>query len=1070
MNPISKYLALAIVIYISGCSYDLPDDVYLAYAKVPSRVSYNYDVKPILSDKCFACHGPDIANRKGDLRLDIPEEAFRALGETGDHHAILPGKISESMAVKRILTDEPSLLMPPLDSHLKLTAEDKAIIIKWIEQGANYEKHWSFVPVKENMEPPAVQHSDWVRSPIDQYVLSNLESKGISPASHATRESLIRRASFDLRGLPPTISEINEFVNDSSSNAYEKVVDRFLASDAYGERMTAEWLDVARYADSDGYLDDKHRDFSPWRDWVIKAFNENMSYEQFVTWQIAGDLVDNRTIESVLATAFNRLHRKNSEAGIVFEEFRTEYVADRTLTLGKAFMGLTVECARCHDHKYDPISQKDYYSMFAFFNSTNEIGTAVYGPDQTPGPALLLTTPQKDSIITFIESLIASTETTMREKHSKAAVNVDDKSIEGLLANISQHQVAHYSFDQMTKKSDEKYLSPERHGRQKPMEIKEPKVKAGVSGNALFLNEFTTVKFPEKFGWHQHTEPFSFSLSIYPDTIYHDVNLLLHCEDKRLGLKGYSLFLQENKLQFNMAHSWPQNAIQVVTTEPVAIQQWSEVTVTYDGSGLAEGLQIYKNGIRQDREVLGERVYKSILHEYDIHTYGFNGLQLGLRGGMKTFIDGGLDELKWYDKELSEWEVIAIHSVDQATQWLSTKPDVIARHAVHQRRINDPLFVENMMWRDSLNSVMDDIPEIMVMGDIKVPRKTYVLDRGMYDAPTTEVQPDVPDAVLPFDEELPRNRLGLAKWLFDDKNPLTARVFVNRVWAMHFGQGIVRTPDDFGAQGDLPINPGLLDYLSRFFMDQGWDIKALHKEIMMSSTYRQSSVIQPELLAQDPDNTLLARGSRFRLSAEMIRDNALSASGLLVDQLGGQSVYPYQPDGLWDEISNKHWRYKYLQEPGDGLYRRSIYTIWKRTSPPPAMLIFDAPDRSVCTVSRKPTSTPLQALVLLNDPQMIEAARAMAEHIKKSEEDSLRQLRIAFKTLLGREPDETESVLLSSYYEHQKSMYSERLADAVAFLNTGESERDTSLDPAETAALAFVINGLMNTSEGYSRN
>jgi hypothetical protein len=1100
MKSKSYWVIVLSILIFSSCgddNFNMPEEIKLAYNTLPKEIDFNFDVKPILSDKCFACHGPDSKKREGKFRLDIQEEAFQALGKSKSYHAIVPGKVSKSRVVSRILSNDPDEVMPTPASHLKLTIAEKATIIKWIEQGAKYDKHWSFKqPERKNL--PSITHKKWPKNAIDYYVLATLEAKKIKPAAQATKETLIRRVSFDLCGLPPTLSEIDQYLADSSPNAYEKMVDRYMASKAYGERMAADWLDVARYTDSDGYLDDKHRDFSPWRDWVIKAFNENMSYKQFVTWQLAGDLVKNRTQESILATAFNRLHRRNSEAGIVYEEYRTEYVADRTLTLGKAFMGLTVECAKCHDHKYDPISQKDYFRMFGFFNSTNEFGSAVYGPDQTPGPALLLTTPKQEAIINFIKAKVSTSEAQLNKitANPNAVVN-PEITLNNLSNQLNNSLIAHYPFEQIkeevmvqkptiVKKTDTKkkaeigkkpekkvetvLKSPEISDKTQPLTIREPNLKKGRKGNGLFLSEFTNVVLPEKLGWFEHTMPFSTSISIYPDTLYPEANIFSHAEEIRLGLKGYSLFLENNKLKFIIAHSWPQNAIHLVTKKPIAIRKWTDVTITYDGSGRADGVKIYTNGVLADVEVLGNRVYKSILYKYDIHTYGFKGVQLGVKDRIVTLKNGGLDEFKWFNKELSALEVLHLHDENKSRAAIANHQPIVAKHEALQRKIKSPFYNEVRQWRDSLTHFLDNIPEIMVMGDLPKARKTFVLNRGNYDAPTEEVQPAALEAVLPFDKTLPKNRLGLTQWLFDQKNPLTARVIVNRIWATHFGQGIVKSSDDFGSQGALPTHPALLDYLAVSFVASGWDIKKLHKEIMMSATYQQSSVIRPDLYEIDPSNDLLARGPSFRLSAEMIRDNALTVSGLLVNQIGGKSVYPYQPAGLWDELSEKIWRYPYLQTPGEGLYRRSIYTVWKRTSPPPSMLIFDAPDRSFCTVKRRTTSTPLQALVLLNDPQMIEAARVLSEKINKTENNTTNRLTTAFRTLLGRMPDEKEKMMLSAFYQQQKDKYNRRKADAIHYLEIGEFPRDKSLDPAETAALAFVINGIMNTSEGYTRN
>lgn len=1064
----AKTLFLVIIagILCSSCSYELPKEVADEYEQLPDELSFNFDVKPILSDKCFACHGPDEKKRESGLRLDIEETAFQALGEDEDYYAIVPGSLSKSTAVARILSQDPDLVMPTPESHLVLSTKEKAILIKWIKEGAKYEKHWAFIPVEET-GIPSVENEDWVRNEIDNFVLSKLEQKKIKPASKASKETLIRRVSFDVRGLPPTLEEIDQFVNDLSPDAYEKMLDRYLASPAYGERMATDWMDVARYTDSDGYLDDKHRDFSPWRDWVIKAFNQNMSYQQFVTWQLAGDLIKNKSKESILATAFNRLHRKNSEAGIIYEEFRTEYVADRTLTLGKAFMGLSLECARCHDHKYDPISQKDYYSMFAFFNSTNEIGHAVYGPDQTPGPALLLSCNEQDQLISFLKTKVSSTEKNLNSISntvSKEAISLSD-----LEQNLEKKLEAHYSFDAISLKKDKTYLSNEAKNREKPLMVFEPNLKKGKQGNALFLNEYTRASLPPKLGWKEHTEAFSIGVSVFPDTLYGDVNIFSHAEDDRNGLKGYSLFLTNNKLRFVLAHSYPQNALEIVAKKTLAIKKWSDVIITYDGSAKASGLSLYIDGKLQEVEIKAREVYKSILFRPDIHTYGFGGLQFGVVGRIVTFNKGGLDEFRLFNKELSALEVLHLFDPKQSQIAISGKSKLLKEHIILTTKRESPAIKELQKWRDSLNIVLDAIPEIMVMGDLPEPRKTFILDRGVYDAPSDEVVPNAIAAVLPFSEDLPKNRLGLTEWLFDPQNPLTARVFVNRIWAMHFGEGLVKTSDDFGNQGEIPSHPALLDHLAYKFIESGWDIKLLHKTIMRSATYQQSSKMRKELVELDPNNELLARGPSFRMSAEMIRDNALAISGLLVSKRGGESVFPYQPTGLWDEISNKPWRYKYLQEPGDGLYRRSLYTVWKRTSPPPNMMIFDASDRTVCTVNRRVTSTPLQALVLLNDPQIIEASRVLAEKLLRKSQKPEKFLVEAFKSTIGRAPDKKENQLLSKFYQEQEKKYKVNKRDALAYLSVGEKPRDEGIEPERTASLATTINGLLNTSEGFTR-
>ena len=1072
-------LGLLVISLAIGCSDPIPSEIAAAYDQLPDKVSFNFHVKPILSDKCFACHGPDAANQKADLRLDTPDGAYAALKDHPGAYAIVPYKLDQSEVFHRILSQDTTLVMPPPESNLSLNKEEIATLVKWIRQGAPYEAHWSFItPQKQPL--PKITQSEWPQNEIDHFTLARLEQEGFAPAAEADKRSLIRRLSFDLTGLPPTPEAIDRFLKDSAPDAYEKLVDQLLASPAYGERMAMDWMDVARYADSDGYLDDKHREFSPWRDWVIQAFNENMSYEQFVTWQLAGDLIKDAPKAATLATAFNRLHRKNSEAGIVFEEYRQEYVADRTNTLGKAFLGLTMECARCHDHKYDPVSQRDYYRTFAFFNSTHEMGTAVYGPGQVPGPAMLLSTEKQDSILAFLESSIERETQELADCATEEATDFGQwlgqaNQLPSELNNLARSGlIAHLPFDQF-QPLEPKYSQTDNVVGNQKIRVKEGEVKKGLSGNALFFNNYTSLKIPDKIGWFDRTNPFTISLAVYPDTIYPEVGLFYHCEDIRLGFKGYSLHLEDNHLKFIIAHSYPQNAIQIRSVNPLPARDWTRITITYDGSSRAEGIAVFWDGQPIATQTDYDHLYKGILFEPDIHTYGFAGFQLGERNFIKTLRNGGIDELKIYNRRLSDLEILYQHQPDRARALLENIDQAASRSYLQQHYLlqhsERAIAIQKDLHRlqGALNDTITAIPEIMVMGDLPAPRKTFIQQRGLYSSPGEEVQPGVPETILPFETEWPQNRLGLTRWLFDPDHPLTARVYVNRIWQMHFGNGIVRTAGDFGNQGELPSHPALLDWLAVEFRESGWDVKALHKKILLSATYRQSSVSTPEKREKDPDNRLLARGPSFRLPAEMIRDNALSASGLLVKKRGGTSVYPYQPAGLWDEISNKSWRYPYLQEPGEGLYRRSLYTIFKRTSPPPSMLIFDTPDRSACSVQRITTSTPLQALVLLNDPQYLEAARILAEALYSGPDKALKELLTqGFERLTGRLPDDKEQQVLLSYYQQEKARFSSQPEEADEYLSIGELELSEGTDPIDLAALATVMHGVMNTTDSYT--
>lgn len=1043
-----------------GCADPKPPNILEAEVHIPETIDYNFHVKPILADRCFACHGPDQQKREAGLRLDLATAARAELPESKGAYAISPGSLRNSQLFHRIVSSDPEQLMPPPSSKLSLTNQEKAILSRWIEQGAPYQPHWAFLPVKASASLPSDKH------PIDYFIQKKLTASPLKAAPAADKQTLIRRVSFDVSGLPPSLQEIDAFLADSSEDAYEKVIDRLLASDAYGERMAAHWLDVARYADSDGYLDDKHRNFTPWRDWVIQAFNDNLPYDVFGTWQLAGDLLPNARKEQILATAFNRLHKKNSEAGIVFDEYRLEYVADRTNTMGKAFLGLSLECARCHDHKFDPVSQKEYYQLFAFFNQTEEWGHAVYGPDQTPGPALLLSDEETDKQISFLQELETRRQDSL-DSWLTAYSNQEVPSPEQIASTIRQARVSHLAFDQVQEK-DGTFFTPDLQQIGKQAALNRPLIQPGIKGDAFFVTDYNSGKFPKEVGWFDRTDPFSIDLWLYPDTIYEQASIFTHCEDRRLGFKGYSLHLRDNHLLLIMAHSWPQNAIQLVSKSPLAVKQWSEVSITYDGSSKAAAWTFYLNGQEMEVETEVDHLYKGILFEYNIHTYGFKGLQFGYRNKLIPFKKGGLDEISVYNRALTALEVAFLHQQTLGKSGFpQATPAMVQQHLAYHQKGSREKRNRLHQTRQDLTSLMNQIPEIMVMGDTAYERPTHVLERGSYEQPGEIVQAGVPEFLMAFPDSSPRNRLGLAQWIFHPNHPLTARVFVNRIWHLHFGRGIVETSEDFGNQASLPSHPELLDYLADWFVQSNWDVKALHKFILLSDTYQQSSEISPQLYEIDPENVLLARGPSFRMSAEMVRDNALAMSQLLVRQVGGKSEYPYQPEGLWDEISNKSWRYPYLQEAGPGLYRRSIYTIWKRSSPPPAMQIFDIADRDNCTVRRKQTSTPLQALVLLNDPQYQEAARVTAELILTLETEETARLALAFRLVTGRQANNRELQRLNAFWEKEKTYYEQHPEDAMAYLQVGEKAWDKTFAAAELASLGVAINGLMNTDEGY---
>lgn len=737
------------------------------------QVSYNFHIRPILSDKCFKCHGPDGGHREAGLRLDLADSAYAPLVETKGAFAIVPGKPDESELLKRIGSTDPGYMMPTPDSHLgALSAEEAELFRKWIEQGAKYESHWAFLAPQKN-KPPQVDNKDWVKNDIDYFILNKLESKRLSPNEEADKERLLKRVAYDITGLPPTEEMMERFLADKTENAYEKMVDELLQKPQYGERMAVHWMDVARYSDSYGYQDDNIRTQWPWRDWVIHAFNKNLSYDQFITWQIAGDMLSNTDKEKILATAFLRNHKYTEEGGVVPEEYRIEYLIDKTKTYTKAILGITMECAQCHDHKYDPFSQKDYFSMFAFFNNTREVG---------------------------------------------------------------------YEGD-------------------------------------------------------------------------------------------------------------------VSVSQPA------------------------KNPI-----------------------------------------------LSISNKERSE-----------LLQFINTKDTTNLR--------------------------------VSVMGELDTLRKTYVLNRGVYDQPGEMVQAAAVRSIMEFDTaRFTRDRLGLAKWTFDKNNPLTSRVFVNQIWQLLFGNGIVKTSGDFGMQGELPSHPELLDWLAVDFSENGWNIKRLIKQIVMSATYRQSANTTKTKLEKDPDNKYLSRAPRNRLEAEFVRDMYLSTSGLLNTTIGGPSVKPYQPKGLWEATtSGRGVLAVYRQDHGNDLYRRGLYTFIKLTVPPPGMILFDASNRDQCEVKRANTNTPLQALIMLNEPGVLEAARVLAERLEKEPISASARIQTAFRKIICRNPSAREQKMLQEYFDEQLQLHRDGKLKAAITLKVGEYAHVDGIDKNSAAALMKTIGVIYNMEEAIVR-
>jgi hypothetical protein len=1023
-------------------------------AELAGKLDFNFQVRPILADRCFKCHGPDEKARKAKLRLDLPETAYAFRDKDSGKAAIVPGKPEESELCRRIVATDDDDRMPPPASNLTLNDEERALLRRWIAQGAEYKPHWAFIPVAE-VAVPKSDNSSQVRNPIDAFVLERLEREHLKLSPEAPRETLIRRLSFDLRGLPPSLPEIDAFLADKSANAYEAVVDKLLASPAYGEQQAQIWLDLARYADTYGYQNDVERDMSPWRDWVIRAFNQDLPYDQFITWQLAGDLLPNATRDQVLATAFNRLHRQTNEGGSVEEEFRVEYVSDRVATAGTAFLGLTLGCARCHDHKYDPVSQKDFYRMSGFFNNIDESGLYSHFTYATPSPSLLLYRDGQEPKAKELQQKIASKEQALAELRNSAR-----ERFASWRKNNSVPQpipTAAFSFEQVSSNS-----TPDNFSTNVAVLVDDPQQVDGRIGKALKFSGDNLVICKADAAFDR-TSPFSFALWLQP-TEKQERAVVLHRSRSWTdsGSRGYELLLEDEAPSFSLIHFWPGNALKVRSKTALPLNRWSHLTVTYDGSSRADGVRLYLNGEPLATEVVRDHLFKDILHREAWGDADIKEVQLTLAGRFRDsgFKDGLLDELKIYNRCLTPYEARMIANAEVGT------PSETELFYYYVQNVDPECVsaaVELRQLRVEENGLINDVPEIMVMTEMAGHRPTYLLKRGAYDAPSEPVEPGAPEKIFPFASGLPRNRLGLARWMVDRRNPLTARVAVNRAWRMHFGRGLVETEEDFGTQGKLPTHPELLDWLAQHFMDTGWDLKGLHKLIVMSAAYRQSSQAAPDLLAKDPDNHLLARGPKHRLRAEEIRDNALAVSGLLSSKMGGPSVRPYQPEGLWEEAgTGKH----YVQDTGEGLYRRSLYTFWRRTAPPPTMLIFDAPSREVCTARREATTTPLQALVLLDDPQYVEAARVLAEQLVRHDgQDVDARITEGFRLATGRPPQARELDILRQLYQQQADLFKTDPSAAEKYLKTGDRKRDGSLPVQEVAATTVLANALMNLDE-----
>ncbi len=1009
----------------------------------PQTVQFTRDIRPILSDNCFRCHGPDEEYREADLRLDTRQGAFADLG---GYRALVAGDPEESELFARITDADEDSQMPPPDSDRKLTPEQIETVRLWIQQGASWQDHWSFVPPKRP-QPRKVSRANWPRNPIDNFILARLDAEGLQPSPEANPVTLLRRVALDLTGLPPTTAEVDAFLADQSPGAYEKAVDRLLASPRYGEHMTRDWLDLARYGDTHGLHLDNQRSMWLYRDWLIGAFNENKRFDQFTIEQLAGDLLPEPTLEQRVATGFNRCNVTTSEGGSIAEEYVVRYAVDRTDTTATVWMGLTVGCASCHDHKFDPITQKEFYRLYAFFNSTTE--KAMDGNALLPPPVLKVPSREQAAQRKSYTEQIADVDTRIQA----ALATIDYQEPPGTLAETSPQPVEVVWIEDSLPPG----AQPEGDG-QPPWQF--------VAAPSHPVHSGTKSSLRSAAGRTQH-----FFTGASP-------GLKIAADDK---LFAYVFLDPDNPpkeimLQFNDG-TWEHRAFwgadlidwgQAGT--PSRFQagplpekgKWVRLEVEAAQVGLAPGAILNGWACTQfDGTVHWDKSGIVTLGSQDARR--FESLAAWLehqRALKKSPLPGPLQ---------AALKIEADKRTDAQKKQLR---DYFLQHAyANSREVFEPLHRQREELKKKADALEKAIPATMVTAEMAKPRETFVLKRGDYDKPGEKVTRGVPAVLPPMPKGAPANRLGLARWLVDPGHPLTARVTVNRFWQHYFGTGLVKTSEDFGAQGEWPSHPALLDWLAVEFVQSGWDVKHMQRLIVTSATYRQSSRVTPELLAKDPHNRLLARGPRFRIDAEMVRDNALAISGLLVERIGGPSVKPYQPPGLWQAVgysSSNTARFKVDQ--GDALYRRSMYTFWKRTSPPPTMSLLDAPSRETCTARRARTNTPLAALALLNDTQYVEAARALAGRMM-TEGGKTPQQRVeyALRRAVARTPAADEVSLLVDEYQVQLERYKKDAGSAKSLISVGDSRPNTALDPAELAAWTIVASVILNLDETVTK-
>ncbi len=1054
-------LAMSAVASISGSivAYASPP-VKTGTPAIPTRIQYNRDIRPILSDNCFSCHGADSGARKAGLRLDKP--ATDAAIKDGSA-AIVPGKPEASEAINRILGKGP--LMPPAFTHKTLKPEQIALLKAWVKQGAQYQPHWAYIaPQKPAL--PVVANTAWAKSPIDRFILVRLEQAGLKPAPEADRRTLVRRVSLDVTGLPPEPAEVARFVNDYSTDAYEKMVDRFLTSSRYGEHRARYWLDVARYADTNGIHFDNYREVWAYRDWVINAYNKNMPFDQFTIEQLAGDLLPKPTLQQKIATGFTRCNITTNEGGAIDEEYRVLYARDRTETASQIWMGSTMGCCVCHDHKFDPFSMKDFYSMSAFFNNTTQ--NAMDGNVKDTPPIMFVPAAQDTARYTTIAADVAEAQKAVDARKANARADFDS-----WIKSAKPEAVANTA-------------APAGLVTSIPLnEGKGRNLAASVAGTAYTLTAgaepaWDTGSVAEKaftrtagasaecplIGDFDTTQAFSYAAWIKMPKNGVGGAVFARMDDEH-DFRGWDMWLEFNKVGTHIINKWPESALKVVTRQPLSTNQWHHVCIAYPGTGKAGDVRIYVDGKLVDTDVASDNLRGTIKT-----TVPFKIGQRHTTAGT----DGlAIQDIRLYNRVLDARDVTHIGSGPRTSY-------LVAKQATLTPAERDEAFnwwlssadKEYTASADKLAALQAENAAIMgrgttahVANEKPSPAMAFILNRGEYDKRRDQVTPATPASLPAIPASFPKNRLGLAKWFLLPENPLTARVTVNRMWQEIFGIGLVKSAGDFGVNGEIPLNQPLLDYLAVDFREHNWDMKRMYRQILLSSTYRQSAAVTADKKRLDPDNRLVSRGPRFRMDAEMIRDYALAASTILSSKVGGPSVRPYQPAGVWEAVAMPESNTRnYKQDMGESLYRRSMYTFWKRAAPPASMDVFNAPNRETCTVRRDRTNTPLQALVTLNDIQFVEAARNLAQRtLKEGGSTDLSRINFLSNRLLARPFSPAELAIVQKSLKSLAAHYASDEKDAKELVMTGESRPDASIPVTKLAAWTMLANQLMNLDE-----